>query len=108
MSRAAAQPTRGVASAIRPLDQDTKLHLVREEFSPAIDVEPVWDEGIQKTLSAFVEERAHISSLERAGITPTSTLLFTGPPGVGKTLAARWLAQQTQRPLLTLDLAAVM
>ena len=31
-----------------------------------------------------------------------------GPPGVGKTLAARWLAYQLERPLLTLDLAAVM
>ena len=35
-------------------------------------------------------------------------MIFTGPPGVGKTLAARWIAHELQRPLLTLDLSAVM
>lgn len=35
-------------------------------------------------------------------------MVFTGPPGVGKTLAARWLAVQLHRPLLILDLASVM
>jgi SpoVK/Ycf46/Vps4 family AAA+-type ATPase len=35
-------------------------------------------------------------------------MLFVGAPGVGKTLAARWLARETHRPLLVLDLASVM
>lgn len=35
-------------------------------------------------------------------------MLFTGPPGVGKTLAARHLALQLQKPLLILDLASVI
>jgi SpoVK/Ycf46/Vps4 family AAA+-type ATPase len=42
------------------------------------------------------------------GLEPTRTALFTGPPGVGKTMAARWVARMLKRPLVVLDLAAVM
>src|SRR3546814_15241665 len=35
-------------------------------------------------------------------------LLFCGQPGVGKTLAAHWMAQELKLPLLTLNLATVM
>ena len=42
------------------------------------------------------------------GLNPTRSAIFVGPPGVGKTLTARWLASQLGVPLYVLDLTAVM
>ncbi len=47
-------------------------------------------------------------ALAQANLYPARSLLFVGPPGVGKTLSARWLARELNMPLVTLDLAAVM
>lgn len=46
--------------------------------------------------------------LLEAGLAPTRTALLVGDPGVGKTLAARWIARELDLPLLTLDLSSVM
>ena len=47
-------------------------------------------------------------SLHKSGLHPSPSLLISGPPGVGKTLSAKWIAHKLDIPLLTLDLASVM
>ncbi len=91
-----------------PVDSDTRLELLRRDFVPSFEAEPVWPASILNELHATVEERSKAVQLEEAGLLPTRSLLFVGPPGVGKTLAAHWLSVKLGRPLLTLDLAAVM
>ncbi|UFW90471.1 ATP-binding protein [Bradyrhizobium barranii] len=103
-----ASPLRQQADLPLPVDLDTRLHLLRVEAEPALDHEPIFAPGVTSALGQIVEERRHPQKLIRAGLDPTRAALFVGPPGVGKTMAARWLARELGRPLLILDLAAVM
>ena len=96
-----------VPSAI-PVDLDSRLHLVRFEASGKLDVEPVLVGLVADGLKQLVLERKRRARLQAMGLKPTRTTLFVGEPGVGKTLAAKWLARELSVPLLTLDLAAVM
>lgn len=106
-----AMPTRSKpAKEINPLpvDLDSRMELLRREDHPVLPVEPTWPAAIASELNQFVSERRQEERLIASGITPTRSLLLVGAPGVGKSLAARYLAVQLERPLLTLDLAAVM
>ncbi|MDI4639178.1 MULTISPECIES: ATP-binding protein [Halomonadaceae] len=71
-------------------------------------VRPIWDEKIENELSGVVLEREKVDELAKLGVGPTRTILFTGPPGVGKTMAANWLAHRIKKEIVVLDLAAVM
>jgi SpoVK/Ycf46/Vps4 family AAA+-type ATPase len=101
-------PLRGNAEAPMPVDTDTRLQLLRVELRPHLEHEPIFGDELTGRLQVLLRERRSPEALLSMGLEPTKTVLFTGPPGVGKTLAARWLARELGRPLLTLDLAAVM
>lgn len=105
-------PVRGAAlrraAEGQPIDVDSKAPLVREEIDPQLDTEPVMSEPVRQTIKQVVDEHHAVAKLAAAGLSPTRTCLFVGPPGVGKTLSARWMASQLNLPLLTLDLSSVM
>lgn len=103
-----ASPLRRQSEVPLPVDSDSRLQLLRVEEHPMIDHSPVFAETLGPRLGQLLNERRNPGALIDAGLQPTKTVLFTGPPGVGKTLAARWLAREIGRPLLILDLAAVM
>jgi SpoVK/Ycf46/Vps4 family AAA+-type ATPase len=101
-------PLRRETTAAIPVDLDSRLQLLRHETIDALEVEPVFRPEVTAALNQLIQEHQSEDKLLRAGLAPTKSALFTGPPGVGKTLAARWLASKLKVPLLTLDLAAVM
>jgi SpoVK/Ycf46/Vps4 family AAA+-type ATPase len=91
-----------------PVDLESRLQLLRIEEKPALEVEPIWEPPVKRALQQILSERQRDEDLLKQGLMPTRSVIFTGPPGVGKTLAARWIARELRRPLLTLDLSAVM
>ena len=98
---------KGVEKAL-PTDTESRFHLLRVVETPFLQMEPVYSQQVQSTLSRLVNERQNLGALLEAGLEPTRTVLFTGPPGVGKTLGAHWVARELGLPLMILDLSAVM
>lgn len=101
-------PLRRTTEIPLPVDTDSRFQLLRVDEYPELPHEPIYTEKVRETLTRLIEERRNVKALIDAGLEPTKTSLFTGPPGVGKTLAAKWLARELKRPLLILDLSAVM
>lgn len=83
--------------------------LLAKDLPPiSLPVEPIYDADTYSALRMIVKEQSKKSEIANAGLKPSDTVLFTGAPGVGKTLAAKWLANELSLPLYTLNLATVM
>jgi SpoVK/Ycf46/Vps4 family AAA+-type ATPase len=90
-----------------PVDVDSRLQLLRVEGA-ALDHDLVLSESLYNSIEQVLAERRNVIALNNLGLHPTKSILLTGPPGVGKTMAAKWIAEKINRPLLILDLSAVM
>lgn len=100
--------TRGEKSELLPIDSDSKLSLLRREYPVLANADPILCKNIQTQLDQIVLERQHLNILQKNNLLPTRSVLFFGPPGVGKTMSARWIAKVLKKPLLTLDLSTVI
>ena len=65
---------------------------------------------LKRALNNVVEERSKINLeiLKKHHLKPISSIILQGPPGVGKSMTAKWLAKHLGLPLYILDLTSVM
>lgn len=108
----AGAPLRKAATSLSeqemPADDESRLSLLKvfKDFSDR-DA-PLLSPELEESFKQLIQERKQAAHLATLGLTPTRSAIFVGPPGVGKTLTARWLAVQLGVPLYVLDLTAVM
>lgn len=91
-----------------PVDDESRLALLKVFKDESSREQPLLSLDLEETLSQLIQERRQTERLASMGLSPTRSAIFVGPPGVGKTLTARWLASQLGVPLYVLDLTAVM
>lgn len=93
---------------LSPVDSDSNLPLTTVQYPAHLEHAPVWAKPIETGINALIHEWRHVDRLLAADLSPSRTVLVSGPPGVGKTLAATYVAQELQLPLITLNLAAAV
>jgi len=91
-----------------PEDQNSRLSLLRADRKTDVTETPILPRATRTILEQLVSERMQTARLAARGLEPTRSAIFVGPPGVGKTMTARWIAAQLGIPLRILDLAAVI
>lgn len=91
-----------------PVDGDSRLALIKEFDDRAGLPPPLLPAPLLRQVESIVQERRERDRLLARGISPTRSAILVGPPGLGKTLSARWMASRLGRPLWVLDLTAVM
>lgn len=97
------EPTFEVRTVEVPLD------LLTKDTPPIeLDTKPIFEKHVRHALDMIIKERRLHDNILQAGLKTSNKLIFCGPPGVGKTLAAKWLSNQLSLPLYTLNLASVM
>lgn len=89
-----------------PQDQETRSLLLDEEHPTGIV--GVFSSRVQAALDEFVESIARFAELRAAGVELPARLLMHGPPGCGKSLAAKLIASRLSLPLFTVRCDALV
>jgi SpoVK/Ycf46/Vps4 family AAA+-type ATPase len=79
------------------------------QMSPSNSIRDVMlQDDVTMNLERFLEEHAHGDKIRNAGFSVPNRLLFSGPPGNGKTTLAGAIANALDLPFLVLDFSAVL
>lgn len=92
----------------KPIDAESKLAMVDVVNPKLDDGRLIFDEVVHDEIEAFVAGYRQREDLMAFGAAIPNTLLMYGPPGCGKTSAARLIAAKVNLPLVTARLDALV
>ncbi len=97
----------GQPTMVSPVDAESRSPFV-DEAGGSAETRPILPPAAANELERFVRLYQQQDRLLREGLPTPRSLLLYGPPGCGKTTAARYVAHALRLPLLTVRLDAVM
>ncbi|BCX49854.1 ATPase [Haloferula helveola] len=68
----------------------------------------VLEDSLRERIERIVQEQKNLSRLKERNLRPRQRLLFTGPPGCGKTITASALANELRLPLFVVRLDSLI
>lgn len=101
LSRAAVRGEVLTPSVAAPVDKETSTPLAEIVHPNGSTLEkPIFNESLELALSHLTREWMHADQLQAANLSPALATMLYGAPGTGKTMLARYVAQQLGLPLV--------
>ena len=91
-----------------PTNKDNGLLLLEERLVMKEEKDIVLSENTKSSINGIVREHERADILNSYGMEPVNKLLFYGPPGCGKTLAAEVIAHALSMPLVLVRLDSII
>jgi MoxR-like ATPase len=85
-----------------PAEREIESEIPSGVHAPTLSVDA------QRVLDRLLAEHEHAEKLGAAGIAPTRSLLLSGPPGVGKTMTATYIASRLGLPLVRAEPSTIV